>query len=123
MVDFLGKQDHGVPAGAEVTRDTFVVCARNGGQRMMLIDAQESYLPYACNPNSFGNIGQCPHQKPCLALRLQMQQQATAGMPGHGQPQSLGKLGAALVTAAFQGLPRGNQQLQGGRNNHGEEKW
>jgi hypothetical protein len=112
MVDHLGEQDRGVPAGAEVTRDTFVVCARNGGLRMMLIDAQLSYLPYECNPNSFGNIGQCPHQKPCLELRLQMQQQATAGIPGHEQPPSLGKLGAALVTAAFQGLPTGNQQLR-----------
>ncbi|MFZ1720345.1 MAG: hypothetical protein WAU28_03255 [Candidatus Moraniibacteriota bacterium] len=89
---------------------------------MALRHAQKSYLPYACNPNSHGNIGQCPHQEPCLALRLHMQQQATAGMPGHEQPQSLGKLGATLVTAAFNGLPRGNQQFQGG-NNHGQEKW
>lgn len=74
MVDFLGKQDHGVPAGAEVTRDSFVVCARNGGLQMLLADAQLSYIPYQCNPNSHGDIGQCPHQKPCLALRLHEQQ-------------------------------------------------
>lgn len=112
MVDFLEKQDHGVPAGSEVTRDTFVVCARSGGLRMMLIDAQSSYLSYQCDPNSHGDIGQCPHQKACLALRLHVQQEVTvADTRGDQQPQSLGKLEATLVTAAFRGLPTGDTTL------------
>lgn len=111
MVDFLGKQDRGVPAGTEVTHgDTFVVCARNGGLQMLLADAQLSYIPYQCNPNSHGDIGQCPHQKPCLALRLHEQQAEVL----RAEQKKGGNISGMAVSAteAFRYLPTGNQQLQ-----------
>lgn len=124
MVDFLEKQDHGIPAGSAISEESFVQCIHVNGDEITLIEAaKEHYYQPICKPQPLsGDAKGCQHQEACLALRLQMQQRATAGMPGHGQPQSLGKLGAALVTAAFQGLPTGNQQFQGG-NNHGQEKW
>ena len=122
MVDMLGRQERGCIPGTE-TSEMFVQCIHvNGGEITLEEAASTHYYAPVCAP--IGHFSSpCPHQKPCFELRLQMQQQATAGIPEHEQPQSLGRLGAALVTAAFQGLPTGNQQLQGERNNHGKEKW
>lgn len=116
MVDFLGKPDHGVPAGTE-TPKTFVKCARNNGLSMMLMDAQLSYLPYACNPNSFGELGQCPHQKACLALHMEHLHGTMQDHPA-GMGEDLGttpvkkSTDVDLVTAAFSGLPTGDRTLQ-----------
>lgn len=126
MVDYTGKQDRGIRPGAEsveMTPETFVRCLHvNGGMVSLGETASKHYYQPVCAPQGEFLAG-CPHQKACLALRLRMQQQyAIAGSPNDHQP-SLGALGAALVEAAFNGLPTGNQQLQGGRNNHGEEKW
>lgn len=120
MVDILGRQDHGSQPGTE-TPETVVSCDRNNGEFMALRHAQKSYLPYACNPNSHGNIGQCPHQKPCLELRLHMQQ---AEVLRTEQKKGDNRSGMAVsATEAFRYLPTGNQQFQSGRNDHGKEKW
>lgn len=105
-MDFLGKQDRGVPAGIEVTHgDTFVVCARNGGLQMLLADAQLSYIPYQCNPNSHDDIGQCPHQKACLALHMEHLHGTTQDHPvALGEDLGTTPVQKLDIDAAFRGL-------------------
>jgi hypothetical protein len=115
-----GKQDRGVPAGTE-TPETFVKCARNNGLSMMLMDAQLSYLPYMCNPNHFGNLDQCPHQKACLALHMEHLHGTTQDHPaGMGEDLGTTPVRKLDIDAAFSGLtPRADHQR---RADDAEEK-
>ncbi len=114
MVDHLGKQERGCIPGTE-TPEMFVKCIHmNGGEITLEEAASIHYYAPVCAPIGHSS-SPCPDQKTCLALRLQMQQKATAtGMRDHQQSSSLGRLGAALVTAAFNGLPTGNTTLHHG---------
>ncbi len=65
MVDFLGRQDPKIRPG-------FFLCRQNGSVlTIQEVAAQEHYYCIECKP--LRGIP-CPHQKPCLDLRLREQQ-------------------------------------------------
>lgn len=88
-------------ASTESGADASVFCQIAGAQIPREVAALIRYDPLACKPP--GNfLRSCPEQAPCLELRLHLQQAAALVINQAQSPE------AALVTAAFSGLPTGN---------------
>ncbi len=135
MVDFLGKQDHGVPAET-VTPETFVSCApnhgmspdtpvpciHNNGDLTPMHAAAKMYYQPVCNPQLATMVkGGCPHRKECLDLHMKQVHGGEGDHPA-GMGEDLGTTPVKIldIDAAFSGLtPRANHQR---RADDAEEK-